>query len=117
MAYSSFFGRWPILLLLAGGPSFFFRNSGGGSFEEVAGQLGLRDDQENGRGVALLDGNADGRIDIAVGNWNGPHRLWLQPSSGKRFTNAAPTAMARPSPIRTVLAADFDNDGCVTLGR
>ena len=117
------------------GASFFFRNDGGGAFSEVAGELGVRDEHENGRGVALLDANADGRIDIAVGNWNGAHRLWLQqlrPSTegeggggggggvlgavfhsggGARFVNGASNTMARPSPIRTVLAADFDNDG------
>ena len=40
------------------GASFFFRNDGRGQFAEVAGQLGLSDSQSNGRGVALLDGNA-----------------------------------------------------------
>ena len=99
------------------GPSFLFRNDGQGSFSEVAASLGLTDAQSNGRGVALLDANADGRIDIVTGNWQGQHRLWLQspPTSsdgaGARFVDAAPPAMAEPSPIRTVIAADFDNDG------
>jgi len=94
------------------GPSFFFRNDGRGGFTEVARELGLEDAEQNGRGVTLVDANADGRIDIVTGNWNGPHRIWLSPSPGRAaFVNAAPSALAEPSPIRTVLAADFDNDG------
>ena len=94
------------------GPSFFFRNNGRGGFEEVATELGITDAAQNGRGVALVDANADGRIDIVTGNWNGPHRMWLAPArEGGAFVDAAPPDMAEPSPIRTVLAADFDNDG------
>ena len=66
------------------GPSFFFRNDGHGRFVESARSLGLEDAANNGRGVALLDANADGRIDIVTGNWMGPHRLWLAPSPGAR---------------------------------
>ena len=55
------------------GPSFFFRNDGRGRFDEVAGALGLSDPNENGRGVALLDGNADGHIDIVTGNCASSH--------------------------------------------
>ena len=43
------------------------------------------------------------------GNWNGPHRLFL--NRGDRFENIAPSSMETPSRIRTVIAADFDNDG------
>ena len=140
------------------GASFFFRNDGHGHFTEVAGRLGLADAYENGRGVALLDANADGRVDLVVrsratltlssdtrvprtvplpvpvhglvssapfhcaaascmaqvGNWMGRHRLWLSPPAGsrsERFDDAAPREMAEPSAIRTVVVADFDNDG------
>lgn len=39
---------------------------------------GLDDPYQHGRGVALADFNRDGRVDIVYGNWNGPHRLYLQ---------------------------------------
>ncbi|XP_073328133.1 cartilage acidic protein 1a isoform X3 [Pagrus major] len=70
---------------------------------------GVEDRYQHGRGVALADFNGDGKTDIVYGNWNGPHRLFLQGSDSK-FRNIATGRFADPSPIRTVIAADFDND-------
>lgn len=39
---------------------------------------GVADQSQHGRGVALADFNGDGKTDIVYGNWNGPHRLFLQ---------------------------------------
>ncbi|XP_057187990.1 cartilage acidic protein 1a isoform X3 [Triplophysa rosa] len=91
------------------GPNFLFHNNGDGKFEDVAAGAGVEDRNEHGRGVALTDFNGDGKTDIVYGNWNGPHRLYLQDSTQK-FRNIATKAFSSPSPIRTVIAADFDND-------
>lgn len=89
--------------------NLLFRNNGDGTFDEIAGKLGLRDSAEHVRGVTSLDiGTA--RFALVYGNWEGPHRLFL-PSSDGRWDDVAPSAMANPSRIRTVIAADFDNDG------
>lgn len=45
---------------------------------------GVEDRYQHGRGVALADFNGDGKTDIVYGNWNGPHRLYLQDSQ-QRF--------------------------------
>lgn len=42
---------------------------------------GVDDAYQHGRGVALADFNRDGKVDIVYGNWNGPHRLFLQMST------------------------------------
>ena len=60
------------------GPNFLFKNMGDGTFENIAKDAQVLDANENGRGVTLSDFNNDGKIDIAYGNWNGPHRLFLQ---------------------------------------
>ncbi|XP_062399004.1 cartilage acidic protein 1a [Sardina pilchardus] len=91
------------------GPNFLFRNNGDGTFTDMAKPAGVEDSQQHGRGVALADFNGDGKTDIVYGNWNGPHRLYLQ-GSNQKFKNIATQAFATPSPIRTVIAADFDND-------
>lgn len=94
--------------------NFFFANNGAGSFVDLASDVGLLDASQTGRGTALLDSNGDGLLDIVYGNWNGEHRLFVQEkdaNSCSTFTDKAPAAMKVPSPIRTVIVADFDNDG------
>ncbi|AWP06045.1 putative cartilage acidic protein 1-like isoform 2 [Scophthalmus maximus] len=91
------------------GPNFLFKNKGNGTFADMASQAGVQDSHQHGRGVALADFNGDGKTDIVYGNWNGPHRLYLQ-DRDSNFRNIATGGFAASSPIRTVIAADFDND-------
>ncbi|XP_064103801.1 cartilage acidic protein 1-like isoform X2 [Macrobrachium nipponense] len=96
------------------GPNFLFKNQGNGRFTDVAANTGVSDAYQHGRGVALTDFNGDEKIDIVFGNWNGPHRIFLQQedTAGQpTFMNIATEEFASPSPIRTVIAADFNNDG------
>ena len=96
--------------------NFFFVNNGDGTFSDRASEVGLLDNYYTGRGTALFDANGDGLVDVVYGNWNGPHRLFVQSrdeGGSASFTDVAPDAMAAASPIRTVIVADFDNDGCV----
>ena len=58
----------------------------------------------------MMDANGDGQLDLVYGNWNGYHRMYLQHADGK-FIDAAPADMRAPSKIRTIIAADWDNDG------
>lgn len=91
------------------GPNFLFKNNGDGTFVDVAKESGVEDRFQHGRGVALADFNGDGKTDIVYGNWYGTHKLFLQGSDSK-FRNIATGGFADPSSIRTIIAADFDND-------
>merc|ERR1740138_696518 len=94
--------------------NFLFANSGDGSFDDLASAAGLLDASNTGRGTALFDANSDGLVDIVYGNWMGSHRLYVQTQDAdgcRRFVDEAPAAMAVPSRVRTVIVADFDNDG------
>ncbi|XP_019630542.1 PREDICTED: LOW QUALITY PROTEIN: uncharacterized protein LOC109474636 [Branchiostoma belcheri] len=107
-------------------PNLLLKNRGDGTFEEVAEPSGildarLHDDHwhsRKSRGVALADFNADGTLDIVYGNWMGPHRLWVQTRAqdGRHiFKNVAGKNFQRPSPVMSVFAADFDNDGATEV--
>ena len=87
--------------------NFLFANVDA-TFEEVAVGWGVADRFEHGRGAAVVD--VDGHFALACGNWEGPHRFWV-PAEGGGFNDHATAAFALPSPVRTVIAADFDNDG------
>ncbi|XP_008933644.1 PREDICTED: cartilage acidic protein 1, partial [Merops nubicus] len=77
------------------------------------GSPGLDDPYQHGRGVALADFNRDGRVDIVYGNWTGPGValpvLVVTPCPSLTQDIATPK-FSMPSPVRTVIAADFDND-------
>lgn len=45
---------------------------------------------QHGRGVALADFNRDGKTDIVYGNWNGPHRLYMQLNNRKQRFKVRP---------------------------
>lgn len=91
------------------GANFLFRNNGDGTYDDIAQQLGLHDPYEHVRGVSPVDMGGDS-LALVYGNWEGTHRLFT-PSSDGQWDDIAPPAMARSSRIRTVIAADFDNDG------
>jgi hypothetical protein len=92
------------------GPNLLFRNRGDGTFEECAARQRLADAEEHGRGVALVDATGDGRPAVCWGNTDGPHRLMARTADGTWKDRATP-GLAFPSAVRTVVAADFDNDG------
>lgn len=93
------------------GPNLLLVNTGDGTFTDIAGQCGVTDRLQHGRGVALFDANDDGRLDIVTGNWEGPQRLWVRDDGPYAFVDCAPAAFTAPGRVRTVIAADFDNDG------
>ncbi|MCK6577426.1 MAG: CRTAC1 family protein [Anaerolineae bacterium] len=93
-----------------GGPNYLFRNVGG-VFEETGADYGVDDPFNHARGVTVVDNEETGEFALVYGNWEGHHRLFVRDAAG-RFVDAAPPEMAEPSRVRTVIAADFDNDGC-----
>ena len=102
--------RMDIFAVNEHGRNFLFCNQGDGTFKEMAQMAGIDDPDQNGRGLVALDADGDGRFDLVYGNWLGPHRMYLQGVPG-HFKDVAPPDMAIPSPIHTVISADFDNDG------
>ena len=80
-----------------------------GSFTNVANDYQVEDRYENGRGTTLTDILYRGRLDILTSNWNGNHRAYVL--DGDKFNDISKPSYNEPTKIRTVISADFDNDG------
>ena len=90
------------------GVNFLYKNVDG-TFYDVAATYRVLDPFENGRGTALSDVLYRGQLDIISGNWDGEHRIFIKKED--LFEDIADQNFKRPSKIRTVISADFDNDG------
>ena len=90
------------------GPNFLYKNENS-IFRDVAESLGVEDTFENGRGTTLTDFLYRGKLDIVSGNWNGEHRIFL--NNTNKFNDIANSEFKIPSRVRTIISADFDNDG------
>lgn len=64
--------------------------------------------------MAVLDLNADGLEDVVTGNGINS-KLWLGKSDGKAIPALTPATYSPPSPVLTMLAADWDHDGTADL--
>jgi hypothetical protein len=106
----SYKGQSPIL----------FRNRGDGTFEDVTRAAGLYDPAAKALGIALLDYDGDGVLDLFVANDTQPNRLYRNRGNGT-FTDVATTAgvafneagVARAG--MGVDAADIDGSGRPSL--
>ncbi len=90
------------------GDNFLYYNIDG-SFTDVAQDYQIEDRYENGRGTALSDILYRGRLDILTSNWDGNHRAYVL--DGDKFKDISEPTYNDPTKIRTVISADFDNDG------
>jgi len=103
-----------------GESSHLYHNKGNGVFEDVTKKAGLADPTSKALGVALLDYDNDGWIDLFVSNDTEPNKLYHNNHDGT-FTDVGVTvgvAFSESGRIRAgmgVDAADFDNSGFPSL--
>jgi hypothetical protein len=97
-----------------------YRNRGDGTFENATGRAGLSDPTSKALGVALVDYNNDGAIDLFVANDTEPNKLYKNNGNGT-FTDegiAAGVAFSEAGTPRAgmgVDAGDYDNSGRQSL--
>ena len=97
-----------------------YRNAGNGTFEDVTKKAGLYDPTAKSLGVALIDYNGDGWLDLFVANDTQPNRLYENKQNGT-FTDigvAAGVAFNEAGVARAgmgVDAADYDGSGRPSL--
>ena len=93
-----------------------YHNKGNGTFENVTQRAGLNDPTSKSLGVALLDYNGDGRMDLFVANDTEPNKLYKNNGNGT-FTDeavAAGVAFSESGTARAgmgVDAGDYDGTG------
>jgi hypothetical protein len=83
---------------------------GASRFEERAAIHGLADAKGMSRGLAVIDMNFDGRFELLCANRVGPHRLFVR-GSQNQFVDAELESWSAASNARSIVVADFDNDG------
>ena len=97
-----------------------YRNRGNGMFEDVTKAAGVLDPTSKGLGVAMLDYDGDGRIDLFVANDTEPNRLFRNRSNGTFVDVAigAGLAFSEAGVARAgmgVDAVDYDGSGRPSL--
>ena len=90
------------------GPNFLYFNDKD-QFYNVSTEYNTDDVLQNGRGTTLSDFLYRGSLDIINGNWEGFHRIFV--NNEITFNDMASKEFRIPSRIRTIISADFDNDG------
>ncbi|MEO8520907.1 MAG: CRTAC1 family protein [Acidobacteriota bacterium] len=97
-----------------------YRNNGNGTFEDVTRKAGLYDPTTKSLGIALIDYNADGNLDLFVSNDTQPNRLYQNTGKGT-FVDVgmmAGVAFNEAGVARAgmgVDAADYDGSGRQSL--
>ena len=103
-----------------GESSSLFHNKGNGTFENVTQRAGLHDPSSKSLGIALLDYDNDGWLDLFVSNDTEPNKLYHNNHNGT-FTDEAVAAGVAYGDAGTVRAgmgtdaADYDNSGWQSL--
>jgi hypothetical protein len=95
---------------------WLFHNKGDGTFEDVTAQSGIFDSSSKSLGVALLDSNDDGWLDLLVANDTQPNKLYRNLKNGKFQDVAIDAGLAFSADGKAragmgVDVGDFDNSG------
>ncbi len=91
-----------------GDTCWLFRNRGNGTFEDVTATCGIFDSSSKSLGVAMIDDDQDGWIDLVVANDTQPNKLYRNLRNG-RFRDvglAAGVALSRDGAARAGMGID-----------
>ena len=106
---------------LPGDTDLLFHNDGDGRFTEVSAKAGVNDPREHfGMGVAWVDFDGDGWLDLYVANDSGPNYLYLNQRDGTFKEVGFPMAVAVSEDggeqgSMGVAVGDYDNTGRFSL--
>jgi hypothetical protein len=103
-----------------GATCWLFRNKGDGTFEDVTAKAGLFDTSSKSLGVAMLDYDNDGWLDVFVANDTQPNKLYHNNRNGTFSEVAVKAGLAFSEDGRAragmgVDVADLDNSGLSSI--
>jgi len=103
-------------LIMRGGWEFprrrsLLRNNCDGTFTDVTAQAGLLEPLRSSQTAVWTDIDNDGYLDLIVGNENAPLQLFLNKGDGTFVDIAKEAGLDRVAYTKSVVAADYDNDG------
>lgn len=87
--------------------NMLFVRGPGDRYQDRAADCGLAGSTSAARGLAVIDANFDGRLDLICATRLGPQHLFLQGLQG----SFGDIELEGPRDVRSVVVADFDNDG------
>jgi hypothetical protein len=99
-----------------GDTGWLFRNRGNGTFEDVTATSGVFDTGSKALGVALIDDQGDGWLDLVVANDTQPNKLYRNLRNGRFREVGVPAGVAFSTEGRAragmgIDTGDFDNSG------
>jgi hypothetical protein len=103
-----------------GATCWLFRNRGDGTFEDVTAKSGIFDPSSKALGVALLDYDRDGWLDLVVANDTQPNKLYRNLRNGtfEELGVKAGIAFSEDGKARAGMGidtGDFDNSGAAGI--
>ncbi len=96
-------------------PSRLYRNLGSLRFEDVSAASGLLDSTGIRFGVAMVDIDGDGDLDIHVARQDAPNRMYINDGKGRFSDRAAELGLDHCCSSTRGLFLDYDRDGDLDL--
>ncbi len=88
-----------------------YRNMGAGKFEDITEPAGVGGGDSWGAGVAAVDLDSDGDLDLYVCNYSAPNQLFLNDGHGRFTESAARFGLDQQGAYLMPAFADYDLDG------
>lgn len=83
-------------------------------FDETGTQINLDGAFGDNRAIRFADMDADGDLDVVVGRWGSPFRIWLNDSNGS-YSNSEFDGDEGADRINGLLVENFDDDGLLDI--